>query len=171
MKRRRRLVLQSLGAALTAVRGLAGAVPIKDHGSASAPRAETLHALVDTLIPGDATAPASAFGIDRAILDAARRDEQYSRLIEEGADWLDRSARMLGARDFASANEAQRIQVVQQAERAPVQAAPRRLFERVRVDAMRRYYAEPATWGTLGYTGPPQPAGFPDFQQPPATRR
>jgi hypothetical protein len=59
---------------------------------------------------------------------------------------------------------------VRQAEGSPAQTLPRRLFERVRNDAMRLYYAEAATWGVLGYAGPPQPAGFWDFQQPPGTR-
>src|SRR5690242_1316273 len=110
MKQRRRLVLQSLAAAVTSVPGLARAIPFGSEENRSAPAANTLRALVDTLIPADATPAASAFGIDRVIVDTARRNEPYWRLIEQGAAWLDDSARALGATSFADASEAQRIQ-------------------------------------------------------------
>src|SRR5438270_12993633 len=112
MKRRRRLVLQSLAAAVTSLPCLARSMPIRIEESGGAPAANTLRAFLDTLIPADTTPAASAFGIDRVISDTARRNESYWRLIEQGAVWLDDSARALGAKSFTDANEAQRIQVV-----------------------------------------------------------
>ena len=149
---------------------LAKANPLQS-GRGTAGREHTLRTLLDTLIPADASPAASALGIDRTLLELAVRNEDYSRLLDEGAAWLDRSARALGAQSFAAGTEEQRIAIVRQAERARPQTLPRRLFERVRYDALRLYYAQPATWPSVGYAGPPQPVGFPDFERPPAVRR
>ena len=69
MKRRRRLVLQSLAAVLTSAPGLAGAVPLKADESGSASNTSPLRALVDTLIPEDATPASSAFGMSGTTCD------------------------------------------------------------------------------------------------------
>jgi hypothetical protein len=170
MKRRRRLVLQSLAAGIAPLATIARATPLES-GPDRAGSEPALRALLDTLIPADGTPAASALGIGRALIESVRRNEDYRRLVEEGMTWLDRSARALGARSFAAATEAQRIAVVRQAERADAGTLPRRLFDQVRFSAMRLYYARPAAWAGLSYAGPPQPAGFPDFEHPPAARK
>jgi hypothetical protein len=170
MTRRRRLLLQSLAAALAQLPRFTAAVPMQS-GDSLASGHDTLRALLDTLIPADETPAASAVGVDQALLEKARRGAGYRRLIEQGAAWLDDSARALGAKSFAAASEEQRIAVVRQAERAPKRTLPRMLFERVRSDALELYYAQPAAWAALGYAGPPQPAGFPEFERPPAASR
>jgi len=170
MSRRRRRLLQSLAAALAALPRWGSALVIQPETILPFPQ-QTLRALVDTLIPADETPAASALGVDQALADLVRRVQDYRRLIDEGADWLDRSARALGAKSFAAASDEQRGAVVRQAEKAQAGTVPRLLFERVRSDALTLYYAQPAAWSALGYAGPPQPAGFLDFERPPATRR
>jgi hypothetical protein len=169
MRQRRRLLLQSL-AALAPLPRLGAAAPILSEQAFTVPH-ETLRALVDTLIPADETPAASALGVDRGLTEFALRAEGYRRLVEEGAAWLDRAARALGAKGFAAATSEQRIAVVRQAERARANTLPRLFFERVRADALSLYYAQPAAWPALGYAGPPQPGGFLDFEQPPSRRR
>jgi|SRR5688572_5207524 hypothetical protein len=170
MSRRRRRLLQSLAAALATLPRLGSALVIQPNLNLPIPQ-HTLRALVDTLIPEDETPAASALGVDQALVDLLRRTDDYRRLIDEGAEWLDRSARALGAKSFHAANAEQRADIVRQAERAKAGTLPRRMFERVLRDALRLYYAEPATWVALGYAGPPQPAGFLDFERAPSPRR
>ena len=168
MKRRRRLLLQSLAAALAPLPQAAPAATMQAGESGN--HWEALRALIDTLIPADETPAASALGIDQALQQIVRNRADYQRLIERGAEWLDRSARALGAKSFAAATEEQRIAVVLQAEQSGPKTVPRTLFEHVRFDALRLYYAQPAVWPALSYTGPPQPAGFLDFERPPSPR-
>ncbi|MDZ7810314.1 MAG: hypothetical protein U5L11_09370 [Arhodomonas sp.] len=44
---------------------------------------------------------------------------------------------------------------------------PRRFFEWSWTEAFTHLYAQPAVWEWLGYSGPPQPRGFPDHHGPP----
>ena len=53
---------------------------------------------------------------------------------------------------------------------APRGAGPRMFFEMLRNYAVRLYYARPESWPSLGFDGPPQLDGFPDFDQSPATQ-
>jgi hypothetical protein len=169
MSARRRLLLQSVAVGLAPLSRQTRSAPRARNNVTSTGR--TLRALLDTLIPEDETPSASALGIDAALFDRARRSVDYRRVIEEGVGWLDSAAATLGARSFAAASEAQRIAIVQQAERAALRTLPRVLFDRVREDALQLYYAEPRTWRALGYFGPPQPMGFRDFERPPARGR
>jgi hypothetical protein len=43
----------------------------------------------------------------------------------------------------------------------------RRAFRRTRHEAFVHYYADARSWPAIGYGGPPQPDGFPDYAQPP----
>jgi hypothetical protein len=169
MIRPRRLFLGSITLVLVLLPRIVRALPTLS-GPDAAPDPLTLRAFLDTLIPADETPSASALGVDRALLEIARAREGYLPMVEQGMAWLDRSARALGAKSFVAASEAQRAAVVAAAERAQPRTLPRTLFERVRADALRLYYAQPAACAGLGYTGPPQPVGFPDFERPPAQR-
>ncbi len=43
----------------------------------------------------------------------------------------------------------------------------RRAFARTREDAFAAFYGDPRAWPGIGYRGPPQPEGFPDYDRPP----
>jgi hypothetical protein len=126
---------------------------------------------LDTLIPEDETPAASAFGIADSVLADARRIDAYLRLVGAGCQWLDVEARRRGATDFAALAPVRREEVAAEAEKAPPRSVPRVFFDRMRGAAMGHYYARPETWPGLGYSGPPQPEGFLDFDRPPAARR
>jgi hypothetical protein len=128
----------------------------------------TLDALLDTLIPSDATPGAVQLGVARKIFDKASEDAGYRRLISKGCGWFDRKARGRGADGFPSLGEREREELVEQAEKADAGSVPGIFFERLRADAFFHYYAHPASWQGTGYKGPPQPDGYPDYADAPA---
>ena len=163
----RRLFL-SLGAGSAAfawARGAAAAV-IGPSGANAYPLTALPH-LLDTLIPRDETGSATDFGIDRRIVDKASRSRRYMRLLRTGCQWLDLEARKTGAGGFADLDPATQEAIVARAADARARSLPRVLFDVTRQDAMRAYYADPASWKALGYEGPPQPDGFMDHAEAP----
>jgi len=43
-----------------------------------------------------------------------------------------------------------------------------KFFKIIRQDVLNGYYSHPASWKGVGYFGPPQPNGYPDFASPPS---
>ena len=58
-------------------------------------------------------------------------------------------------------------EIVIQASQARRGTLPRVFFEANREYGFRAYYADPASWPSLGYRGPPQPDGFMDHAEAP----
>jgi hypothetical protein len=127
-------------------------------------------AFLDLLLPQDEFSPgASAVGVDAALIEQARGDRQLGKIIELGVGWLDRQAQTQGVKGFHELAEDRQLLVVSIAERQRAGSLPRVFFENIRYQAFGHYYADPRSWGGLGYAGPPQPRGFMDYQQPLAT--
>jgi hypothetical protein len=126
---------------------------------------------LDTLIPADSTPSASQLGTDQAILTIARGQRGIARLVSLGCAWLDQQAAERGAGDFANLPEAERPAVIALAEASPERSLPRMFFAFTQGEAFTHYYAQPAAWQGLGFDGPPQPVGFPDFAKPPRSAR
>ena len=122
---------------------------------------------LDTLIPEDSTPSATQLGVDKALIDLARKRPQVARLIGLGCAWLDAQASERGAEGFAALDAAGREAVVALAEQSPARSLPRAFFELTQRQAFSHYYAQPAAWNGLGFAGPPQPMGFLDFAEPP----
>jgi hypothetical protein len=122
---------------------------------------------LDTLIPADSTPSASQLGTDQAIIDLARRRDRSARLLGLGCAWLDQQASKRGAEDFAALPQAERNAIVALAEGSPRYSLPKTFFAFTQQQAFSHYYAQPAAWQGLGFDGPPQPVGFPDFAKPP----
>jgi len=122
---------------------------------------------LDTLIPEDSTPSATGLGVDKAVIDLARRHPQAARLVGLGCAWLDGQAAERGAEDFTTLDAAGREAVVALAEQSPERSLPKAFFELTRREAFSHYYAQPAAWAGLGFGGPPQPMGFADFAEPP----
>ena len=116
---------------------------------------------VDTLIPEDTTPGATQLGVDVVLISQAGTDSNMAMLLVAGCDWLDRTAREQGVDEFAELNLTARETVVRAAEQSPPQALPRAFFDTIRRHAFRHYYAQPASWRGLGFSGPPQPRGSP----------
>lgn len=126
----------------------------------------TIGAFIETLIPRDETPGALELGVAEKILDTASEDTEYRRLIRKGCGWLDRKAVGWGGSGYLSLGEHEREEVAGESAVAPAGSVPRIFFERVRSDAFFHYYAHPASWPGLGYKGPPQPDGYPDYTSP-----
>lgn len=122
---------------------------------------------LDTLIPRDVTGSASDFGIDRKIIDHASKNKRHIRLLRAGCQWLDLEARKLKAEGFAALDTASQEVIVARAAEARERSLPRVFFNVTRDDALQRYYSDPRSWQTLGFAGPPQPAGFLDHAEAP----
>jgi hypothetical protein len=155
-----------VAAILRPMRGFAALMGPSDSGAPYPTIALTPY--LDTLIPADETGSATAFGVDEHIRYLARLDTDYIRLLQYGCKWLDEQARALGAADFPALTPAQREAIVTQVAAAPQGSPLRSFFDKTRSDAMAAYYGDPRSWASLGFRGPPQPEGYPDFAEPPA---
>lgn len=122
---------------------------------------------VDTLIPEDITPCATRLGVAGALINTARTDSNIAMLLAAGCDWLDRTAREQGMDEFAQLDQTARETVVRTAEQSPPHSLPSAFFKTIRHHTFRHYYAQPASWHGLGFSGPPQPRGFPEYAQPP----
>jgi hypothetical protein len=131
---------------------------------------KTLEAFLDTLIPSDETPGAIEMGVAEGIRLLADKDYQYKRLLKSGCGWLDNKASERAADTFSSLSPAKQEDIVKEAAGSRHESLPRTFFERVRSDAFTHYYAHPETWKSLGYKGPPQPEGFPDYADIPHPR-
>lgn len=124
----------------------------------------TLSAVIDHMLPADELPGALALGIDGQVVLAA--DPDLKRDVTPGVAWLDAQARAAGAARFVHLDKAAREAVLQAAlasEAHQVAAFVRGL----RTRAFTHYYTHPTVMAAFAYTGPPQPEGFPDFQEPP----
>jgi hypothetical protein len=153
--------------------GLTALTPLRLPAQATAePRPRGVEALglfLDTLLPADDTPSATALGVDSLLLEQARGDAELEHLIALGCERLDEAARRRGKPGFARLDARAREDVVAEAEKAPIGSVPSAFFHILRHHAFGHYYADARTWIALGYAGPPQPRGFPDFAQPPPT--
>jgi hypothetical protein len=130
----------------------------------------TLESFLDALIPADETPSATQLGVAGKILTQALEDSQYRRLIKKGCGWLDHKARQHGADGFHSLGNREKEKVVAEAADADADSLPGIFFARLRSDAFFHYYAHPSSWKGLGYKGPPQPDGYPDYALAPEER-
>ena len=166
----RRRWLQFVSTLLVWLRGTAVAAVITDRRVPDAAQLTAFAPFLDTLLPADATPSATGLGIDSHLL-AVHRKAGSAQLLADGCAWLDGQARALGKSGFAALPEAQREAIVGRAATAAPGSLPNVFFQRMRRDAMRAYYALPASWAALGYRGPPQPRGFPDHARAPGRGR
>jgi len=122
---------------------------------------------LDTLIPRDETGSATDFGVDRVLIDRARGDRGYMRVLRGGCKWLDLEARKTGAAGFGDLDPISQEAIVDRAARAREGSLPRFFFNVTREYGYRAYYAEPASWQGLGFHRPPQPEGYLDHAEAP----
>ncbi len=126
--------------------------------------------VVDLLIPSDETPGALHFGIDREVLADIERRRYDAQRVAEAALWLDSEARADGFDDFVSLDEARQFALLARMEDSTEADSPARAFRLLRHATMTAYYARPEVWPSLHFDGPPQPAGFPGYANPPRSR-
>lgn len=122
---------------------------------------------LDTLIPRDETGSATDFGVDRVLIDRAHGNRGYMRVLRSGCKWLDFEARKLGSIGFGDLDPVSQEGIVDKASRARAGSLPRVFFNVTREYGFGAYYAEPASWRTLGFHRPPQPEGYMDHAEAP----
>jgi hypothetical protein len=132
------------------------------------PERQAFRALVDTLMPdGEGSLGAVAIGVDEAILAKASRIDGLSELIADAATWLDAQAHAAGAAAFATLDSNGRERIVAILADMPRDTPAAWSFVVTLGQVYRHYYAHPGSWAAIGYAGPPQPIGFPDYAEPP----
>ena len=128
----------------------------------------TLRAWIDTLVPAEPDFPgALALGVAERIERAIQLEPAYAKLRAQALAWVDDRVRESGGTYFADLALEQRNQIVAMAAASAPGSAPRTFFQATLDDALFHTYADQRSWGGLGYAGPPQPLGFPDFATAP----
>ena len=125
--------------------------------------ARSVAALADLMFPGDGLPRATEVGVHRRVLAMP----ELGDLIAKGVAWLDKHAAPEGAADFLGLDEARRLALVDAAFASRDEAIQSFVLA-MRFQLGTAYYSAPAIKSTFAYTGPPQPEGFPDFQERPA---
>lgn len=124
----------------------------------------TIAAIVDHMLPGGELPGAQALGITRRI--ASSPDRELKRSFTRGVASLDTRAQMAGASNFLALDETGKEAVLQAALASRADSAGVFLSELRRL-AFTHYYTHPTIMAGFPYSGPPQPEGFPDFQEAP----
>jgi len=124
--------------------------------------AQTVAAVTDLMFPGDGLPKATELGIHNRII--AMPD--LRSLLIDGAVWLDGQAKHQGAPNFLALDERAKLAAVETAFASKDDAA-RQFVYTLRFHAGLFYYTEPMIKAAFPFTGPPQPNGFADFQDPP----
>jgi hypothetical protein len=124
--------------------------------------AQTVTAVTDLMFPGDGLPGANELGIQNRIVAMS----DLHALMTDGVAWLDSQAAHQGISDFLALDESGKLAAVEAAF-ASKDAAASQFINKLRFHAGLNYYSEPVIKAAFPYTGPPQPKGFPDFQDPP----
>lgn len=127
-----------------------------------------LRAWIDTLVPAEPDFPgALALGVAERIDLAIQQQPAYAKLSAEALAWVDARALEAGGRRFADLAPEQRNHVVTAAAASAPGSAARTFFQATLDDTLFHTYADQRSWVGLGFAGPPQPLGFPDFAAAP----
>lgn len=126
---------------------------------------------VDILIPADDSPGALDLDVHKQLLSQAEHNAQLRDRLKQGCTWLDDQAQQRHASHYLVLAPDDQILLVAAAEQAEEGSVPQRFFTRLRDFSMRHYYSDARSWPQLGYQGPPQPLGFPDYQSPPLPDR
>jgi hypothetical protein len=125
---------------------------------------ETLSAFLDVLIPKDETPSASELNTHTKIIAHGYRIENYIVLLQQGLAWLDRQSVTYFMKPYAalSTREQERVTYLASTQDAP--SIVQLFFSRIKNDALFIYYTQPESWKGM-IESPPQPYGYPDFQE------
>jgi hypothetical protein len=124
--------------------------------------AQTVKALADLMFPGDGLPGATELGIHDRIVAMS----DFHEMMAEGVRWLDDWAKNRSVSDFLALNESARSAALEAAFASDEEDA-KQFVVTLRYYCGLNYYSEPVINAAFPYTGPPQPEGFADFQDPP----
>ncbi|MDE2283875.1 MAG: hypothetical protein KGK33_04590 [Hyphomicrobiales bacterium] len=129
----------------------------------SAHIAATVKVVTEMMFPGDGLPGAAELGIHNRIFAMTN----LQALMTDGVVWLDGMAVRQGAPNFLALDKLGKQAALENAFISEDSDA-REFVHTIRFHAGLAYYSEPAVKAAFPYTGPPQPKGFVDFQNPPA---
>ena len=152
----------------------------------------TLAALI---IPTDDTAGATEAGVANYIDSLVAESQNRQAIYAKGLKWLDDLSMERSDKDFLGLDLNEQIDLLRVLDETssmrdrPVSGSLQRVnrkidkiwddvfgvgensrvFKIIRQDVIEGYYTSPISWEGLGYFGPPQPVGYPDFSDPPSS--
>lgn len=125
-------------------------------------------AIVDLIIPRDATPSASDIGVHHRILEAAKEIPNYPQLLAEGLGFIERNAQIGFNASFLELATGAQTEIMAAGFEAPPLSLPFVFADRIRADTLKQYYQDARSWTGMGFDQPIQPMGYPDFQAAPA---
>ena len=129
----------------------------------------TFEAFLDTLLPGTDLPSWRATRVMPRLLDELSAERKTRRALAEGVEWLDAEARRRTGTRFSLAGEETRIAVVAAAEASSLGSIPAFFYRVTRDRAVRLHYSHSAAWRKIGLAHEPQPDGYRDFEDAPAS--
>ena len=142
---------------------------------ADAPLGDTEQAVlsdfIDLLIPRDETPGALDLGIHTILLQRAARSARFRADARAVCDTLNARAHAQNAASFLSLPMTDRIGLLTAMEQAPTDSLDKKFFDAMRHFSFHWYYADPRSWRSLCFSGPPQPDGYMDYRDAPAPCR
>lgn len=129
-----------------------------------------LRACLDILLPSDDLGPsATDLDVDTELLGALHAlPAARAKLYVQGLDWCDEQARTRFSKTFALLEDSDRDAILRLAANSPERSMASRFLYQLRHDAFAIYYAHPDVVRHIHGAGPPQPAGYADYAEPPA---
>lgn len=126
----------------------------------------TLDALVESLAPPSADTAMRA-SMAQAIVDSLADGRAEAALMRDGLAWFELRARERFGQVVAGLGPAARDALLEEAATAGPDRAEGACFARLRHAVLGAAFADPAAQEALAYGGPPLPAGYPDYADPP----
>jgi gluconate 2-dehydrogenase gamma chain len=159
---------------------------------------EHQYALVATLaaliVPTDEDPGATEAGVVDYIDRLVAQSEEKQATYVKGLDWLDDLSQKEYDKDFLSLGLREQIDLLRSLDETRTMRTrsvsgflgrvDRKIdkiwddlfgvghdsgfFKEIRRDVFYGYYSNPISWKAVGYYGPPQPVGYPDYTEPPS---
>ena len=154
-------------------------------------------ALAALIIPTDDTPGASEAGVASYIDRMVAVSENKQKIYIEGLEWVDNTAKKQYGNNFIELAVKEQIELLMAIDETESKINRRvsgyidrvnrkidelwidvfgggdsnRFFHVVRQDVFYSYYSNPVSWPVIGYYGPPQPAGYLDYGEPPSSEK
>ncbi len=141
------------------------------------------------IIPSDDEPGANEAHVVDYIDNITYRHEKKEQLYTKGLDWLDKYCQAKYGIGFLDLNQIEQIEIVNYAlgdrpSKSFLQRVQRkihkiydginsigfnrRFFQEIHEDVIDGFYSNPISWQAIGYFGPPNPVGYPDFTEKPS---
>ena len=130
----------------------------------------TLSRIVDRIVPRDESPGAVDLGIDAQLIAEIDASAETTLVCGRLLAAIDGESRAVHHAPFVDLDAARQDALLLALSRSPVDAPGVRGWVLLRHRTMALYYARPEAWPALGLAGPPQPAGYVDYTEPPRPR-